>query len=154
MSMVGQVILIDETELRAAGRRIADIPAAEDFEQAYRSAARFVFDVLAPLTLPEKNSAPIVLVGGDRDALGALPPRRMLIGRNEVAAMLGVSQRTIDAWRQSGRIPAPVIVEENQSGQSRIVRWSVPELERWIAAGCPVAETVPALARLRRRRRA
>lgn len=56
---------------------------------------------------------------------------RQLIGRREVAGLLGVSVRTLDAWSASARLPAPIKLSRGT------VRWRLEEIRRWIAAGCP-----------------
>jgi len=57
--------------------------------------------------------------------------RQRLIDAKGVGAMLDRCTRTIARDDIAGRIPAPVWV-----GGSK--RWRVQELERWIAAGCPL----------------
>ena len=55
---------------------------------------------------------------------------KLLVTRTEAAELCAVSARTWDRLRSAGKIPAPV-----QVGGSP--RWSVTELQNWVAAGCP-----------------
>ncbi len=52
-----------------------------------------------------------------------------LLTKKEVAAIVGVTERTIEIWSEKGRIPAPVKVG------SRLVRWPANIIEQWIAGG-------------------
>lgn len=53
----------------------------------------------------------------------------LLIGVEELARMIGVSERTL--WRlvSSGRVPAPVRI-------GRSTRWRLAEIREWIDRGC------------------
>lgn len=53
----------------------------------------------------------------------------ILLPAKEVAALLGVSERTVHRLRSTREIPQPV-----QFGGS--VRWRRSEIARWIDAGC------------------
>jgi excisionase family DNA binding protein len=55
----------------------------------------------------------------------------MLIGVDELVAMLKVSKRTVYRLVATGRLPAPLRVG------SRTVRWSRAAVTAWINAGCP-----------------
>ena len=55
---------------------------------------------------------------------------RLLIGAKQAAALCGKSLRTWRTWDSAGLIPRPVKI-------GRSTMWRLPELESWIAAGCP-----------------
>ena len=55
----------------------------------------------------------------------------LLANPAETARLLGVSVRTLRAWRAAGRLPLPAIAE------GRLLLWSVSELRAWISAACP-----------------
>jgi len=48
-----------------------------------------------------------------------------LIGKKEVAELLGVSQRTVHQYLVSGYLPAAIRVR-------RFVRWRESDIEKWI----------------------
>lgn len=54
----------------------------------------------------------------------------VLIDAGKLAAVLGVSLRTIRSWDSSGRLPQPLRI-------GRTVRWRSGEIERWMTAGAP-----------------
>ena len=55
-----------------------------------------------------------------------------LLTLDEAAVVAGVSASTFKRLARAGRVgPMPVRFS------ARLVRWSRPELEQWIAAGCP-----------------
>jgi excisionase family DNA binding protein len=56
----------------------------------------------------------------------------MLLTADEVAAMLGVSERTLWRLLSAGKVPKPVRFGRN-------TRWRVDEVKEWIDRGCPVA---------------
>jgi excisionase family DNA binding protein len=56
----------------------------------------------------------------------------MLLTADEVAAMLGVSERTLWRLLSAGKVPKPVRFGRN-------TRWRVAEVKEWIDRGCPVA---------------
>ncbi len=58
---------------------------------------------------------------------------RECISADEVAAICGVSLRSVRTWDTSGLIPAPVRI----GGRNL---WSVRELRAWLAAGAPSRE--------------
>jgi prophage regulatory protein len=56
----------------------------------------------------------------------------LLLAAEEVAAMLGVSERTLWRLLSAGKVPKPVRFGRN-------TRWRVDEVKEWIDRGCPVA---------------
>ncbi|MGO9597026.1 MAG: helix-turn-helix transcriptional regulator [Isosphaeraceae bacterium] len=56
---------------------------------------------------------------------------KTLLNAEEVAAMLGVSERTLWRLLSAGRVPKPV-----RFGRS--TRWRLADVEEWINRGCPV----------------
>lgn len=54
----------------------------------------------------------------------------VLLTAEEVAAMLGVSERTLWRLLSAGKIPQPVRIGRN-------TRWRVAEIRDWIEKGCP-----------------
>lgn len=60
------------------------------------------------------------------------PPPASLLTLDEAAAVAGMSASTFKRLNRVGRVgPQPVRFS------ARLVRWSRPELEAWIAAACP-----------------
>ena len=57
----------------------------------------------------------------------------VFVKRKELAAMLRVGVSTFDRLKAGGKIPEPLRV-------GRSLRWRRDDVERWIAAGCPVAK--------------
>lgn len=57
-------------------------------------------------------------------------PTPLLLGKEAVAALLGVSPRHVQNLDRSGRLPAPVRL-------GRCCRWRREEIEAWVAAGLP-----------------
>lgn len=58
----------------------------------------------------------------------------LLANAGHVAAMLDVSERLVRQMDASGRLgPMPIAL-----GRRKL--WSVPELGRWVEAGCPVRQ--------------
>lgn len=57
-----------------------------------------------------------------------LPP--LLVTIDEVEELLSYSQRSIDRLKNSGGIPAPIMLNGSK-------RWRYYELKAWIRAGCP-----------------
>ena len=57
----------------------------------------------------------------------------LLITPRELAASLGVSERTVWRLRDAGKLPPPV-----KLGAS--VRWRRDEIEQWVKNGCPIQE--------------
>jgi len=53
-----------------------------------------------------------------------------LMSVKEVAAMLGVSQRTVYRMDDAGQIPRSIKL-------ASLVRWRTAELREWIEKGCP-----------------
>jgi predicted DNA-binding transcriptional regulator AlpA len=54
----------------------------------------------------------------------------LALAANDVAKMLGISERHLWALNSSGRLPRPLRL-------GRAVRWPVEELRAWLAAGAP-----------------
>lgn len=54
----------------------------------------------------------------------------LLVAAEEVAGMLGVSERTVRRLDAAGKLPRAARIGGN-------VRWRAAEVERWVAAGCP-----------------
>jgi len=57
-----------------------------------------------------------------------------LLDVRTVAAMLDCSPRHIYRLADAGRMPRPVKL-------GALVRWHRPEVDEWLAAGCPPART-------------
>lgn len=55
---------------------------------------------------------------------------RLIVDAAELARLLQVSLRHVNALNSSGRLPRPIRL-------GRSVRWPREELVRWIAAGAP-----------------
>lgn len=60
----------------------------------------------------------------------------VMIGKRELAAMLGCSPETIDRLRKRGAIPAPARL-------GVLVRWPRAVIPDWVADGCPPCDGVP-----------
>ncbi|GIW86426.1 MAG: hypothetical protein KatS3mg108_0750 [Isosphaeraceae bacterium] len=54
----------------------------------------------------------------------------VLISADEVATMLGVSERTLWRLLSAGKLPEPVRIGRN-------TRWRAAEVRDWIERGCP-----------------
>jgi excisionase family DNA binding protein len=54
----------------------------------------------------------------------------LLVRADEVARMMGVSERTLWRLLSAGKIPQPVRI-------GRSTRWRLAEIREWIAGGCP-----------------
>ncbi|MBL8827914.1 MAG: helix-turn-helix domain-containing protein [Planctomycetaceae bacterium] len=61
------------------------------------------------------------------------PDESALITAGELAQLLRVSKRTLWRLRSSGAVPSPLRLGGN-------VRWSLDQIRKWIAAGCPTPE--------------
>ncbi len=72
--------------------------------------------------------------GDDGHDNGAEP---VLLDVRQVAALLGVSTRTVYRLADSGLMPRPVRL-------GALVRWPRAAVEEWIAAGCPSCRGQPA----------
>jgi len=55
--------------------------------------------------------------------------KSLLVGADTVAAMLGVSIKTVSNWHLAGILPQPVRLPGPR-------RWRRRDIEEWIAAGC------------------
>ncbi len=55
---------------------------------------------------------------------------KLLITAEELAALLGISKRTVWRLKSEGRLPEPVRL-------ARSVRWRYNEVVEWIDNGCP-----------------
>ena len=53
-----------------------------------------------------------------------------LIDVKDIAQRTGLSERSIWRFRDSGALPSPVRL-------GRLVKWREPDVEQWVAAGCP-----------------
>lgn len=60
----------------------------------------------------------------------AAAPAAKLLDVHAVAAMLGVSPRTVYRLSDAGRMPSTLRL-------GSLVRWDRAALDEWIAAGCP-----------------
>jgi excisionase family DNA binding protein len=60
----------------------------------------------------------------------AAAPAPLCIDAAELARLLNVSERQVYRLRDAGRLPAPIKF-------GGCVRWSLREIEAWIAAGAP-----------------
>lgn len=58
----------------------------------------------------------------------------LTLNASQAAELIGISSRTLGTMRRNGEIPAPVKVHRRN-------RWRRAELEQWIRAGCPAADT-------------
>jgi len=63
--------------------------------------------------------------------ISAPSPTPLAVSAKQLAAMLGVSVRTIRSMDASGWLPEPVLIS------SRLIRWPVAEIEAWLRAGAP-----------------
>ena len=61
---------------------------------------------------------------------GSAPPAQALLTIDDVAALLQCSARTISRLVERGRIPRPCRF-------GALLRWPRPQVEAWIAQGCP-----------------
>ena len=67
---------------------------------------------------------------GERDREMSTDVTPVLLAADEVAAMLGVSERTLWRLLSAGKVPKPV-----RFGRS--TRWREAEVKAWIERGCP-----------------
>jgi predicted DNA-binding transcriptional regulator AlpA len=56
----------------------------------------------------------------------------LLIRAEDVARMMGVSERTLWRLLSAGKVPQPVHI-------GRSTRWRLAEIREWIDGGCPLA---------------
>lgn len=68
----------------------------------------------------------------------------LAVDARRLAAMLGLSLRTIRRLDSSARLPRPIRI-------GSAVRWRCGEIEAWVAAGCPDRERWEAEKRSRTR---
>ncbi len=59
------------------------------------------------------------------------PTTRLAVNAKRLAAMLELSERTIRTMDAAGKLPKPIKLN------GRSVRWSVAEIEAWLARGVP-----------------
>jgi excisionase family DNA binding protein len=59
------------------------------------------------------------------------PETTLLLTAKELAAMLGISKRTLWRLLSAGKVSKPVRFGRN-------TRWRVAEVKEWIDLGCPV----------------
>lgn len=64
-----------------------------------------------------------------------MPPGRMLIDVQTVAAKYGADERSIFRWADAGKIPFGIKI-------SSLRRWDVAEIDAHIAGGCKPVRTV------------
>ena len=57
-----------------------------------------------------------------------------MLSSTDLAEMLGVSRRTIDRLRESGRLPQHVLIGAQ-------IRWPRERVSEWIEDGCPTNKT-------------
>ena len=60
-------------------------------------------------------------------------PVVLLIAAEEVARLMGISERTLWRLLSAGKIPKPLHV-------GRSARWRLAEVREWIDRGCPVGK--------------
>ena len=65
-----------------------------------------------------------------RPANAAPECERLALSADEVAKLLGISERHLWALNSSGRLPRPLRL-------GRSVRWDLQTLREWLAAGAP-----------------
>ena len=70
-------------------------------------------------------------IRGGRDVMSA-ETAPMLIGAEELARMMDVSERTLWRLLSAGKVPPPVRI-------GRSTRWRLAEVRDWIDRGCPAA---------------
>jgi predicted DNA-binding transcriptional regulator AlpA len=73
--------------------------------------------------MPE--TSPVALLSGANPAPGGAPPSPRLLTEKQVAALLGVTTRTLQRWRVTGNGPAWIRVGP------RIVRYSEAVMAEW-----------------------
>lgn len=63
---------------------------------------------------------------------GQKPPtdQGLLINSRQAGKLLGISERTLWTWHNTGRMPQPIRI-------GSAVRWSITILTKWVEAGCP-----------------
>lgn len=59
-----------------------------------------------------------------------MTPNTLLINTEELAELLNISRKHVLRMRSAGKLPQPI-----KLGKS--CRWSIKEIEAWIAADCP-----------------
>lgn len=57
-----------------------------------------------------------------------------LLSAKDLAAMLGVSRRTVSRLKSAGKLPRPIRIGGSE-------RWRRDELADWLQAGCPDRRT-------------
>ncbi len=82
-----------------------------------------------PRKMTPKEASEHALLGGHKlpDDMG------LLVSSREVAKLLKISERTLWAQWNSGKMPRPIRIGQR-------VLWGYEELRAWVAAGCPVQE--------------
>jgi predicted DNA-binding transcriptional regulator AlpA len=70
------------------------------------------------------------MLGDPRD-ISRIVPLQLGLTKSAVARALDVAESTIDVLVAAGEMPPP------RRLRTRVVRWSVPELQAWAAAGFP-----------------
>jgi len=67
------------------------------------------------------------MAGREREPV---PLQPLLLRPKDVARLLGVSRRTIDGWRASGRLPPAIKL-------GGCLLWRRVDLVAWVERGCP-----------------
>jgi predicted DNA-binding transcriptional regulator AlpA len=121
--------------IRFAARITVEI---EDYGQAIQA----IIEAIKLARPPVLSPAPVLPTSPSPPAYpyvraSAGPPQKReeenrLLDVKQVAAMLGVSVRSVCSYSDTGRMPKPV-----QIGRS--TRWSAIALRQWVEAGCPPA---------------
>lgn len=70
------------------------------------------------------------MAGRETDKVQLQP---LLLRPRDVARLLGVSRRTIDSWRASGRLPPAMKL-------GGCLLWKHADLVSWVEQGCPPVE--------------
>jgi predicted DNA-binding transcriptional regulator AlpA len=64
----------------------------------------------------------------ERDVDGLLADLPEMIGRAQLAPLLGISRRSLDDWISEGRFPPPLRLS------GRVHRWAKATIRRWLLA--------------------
>ena len=83
------------------------------------------------------NPSPPAAEHDSPTASAAIPP--LVVDAKQLAGMLGLCERTVRTMDTAGKLPQPLRLN------SRCVRWSVAEIEAWLAAGAPDRKTWEAI---------
>lgn len=82
-----------------------------------------------PRKMTPKEASEHALLGGQKmpDDMG------LLVNSRDVAKLLNISERTLWAQWNSGKMPKPIRIGQR-------VLWGYEELRAWVTAGCPAQE--------------